>query len=215
MTTTSPRFSILATRDSSRRWRVLEVEAGLYELRNVRTRLCLTIAGGVSTANNVKAVQYTCDGDPSRRWYLNDVTGDRVFQIRNVRTGKCLTIAGGTLANDNLEMVQYDCDQNSSRRWTILLEGRFNRPLYADGSTRLDVCAYLGSSCGRIAANGYCRIQGYQRARGFGHEHANPTRVLNSGQWCRVPSCAAFKYIDCLTREERPGPGRPWPQLID
>jgi hypothetical protein len=29
-----------------------------------------TIAGGVSTANNVEAVQYTCDDHPSRFWLM-------------------------------------------------------------------------------------------------------------------------------------------------
>jgi hypothetical protein len=36
----------------------------------VQTHKCLTIAGGVSTANNVTALQYNCDADASRRWTL-------------------------------------------------------------------------------------------------------------------------------------------------
>jgi hypothetical protein len=103
-----------------------------FEIRNVRTDQCLTIAGGMSTNNSVPAVQFEGDGDPSRYWYQNDVIGNRVFQLKNVKTGKCLTIKGGTLPDDNLEMVQYDCDQDSSRRWTILLENRVNRPRYKD-----------------------------------------------------------------------------------
>ena len=39
-------------------------------LVNAKTGKCLTIAGGVSTANNVEAVQFDCDSDPSRRWTL-------------------------------------------------------------------------------------------------------------------------------------------------
>jgi hypothetical protein len=50
--------------------------------------------GGRSTDNNVTALQFDCDGDPSRAWNIN-ATGDGVYQIRNVQTGKCLTIAGG------------------------------------------------------------------------------------------------------------------------
>jgi hypothetical protein len=40
----------------------------------VQTGKCLTIAGGVSTDNNVKAVQFTCDSHPSRTWRLQAET---------------------------------------------------------------------------------------------------------------------------------------------
>ena len=39
-------------------------------LVNAKTGKSLTIAGGVSTENNVEAVQFDCDSDPSRRWTL-------------------------------------------------------------------------------------------------------------------------------------------------
>ena len=35
-------------------------------LVNAKTGKCLTIAGGESTDNNVAAVQFDCDSDPSR-----------------------------------------------------------------------------------------------------------------------------------------------------
>ena len=41
-------------------------------LVNAKTGKCLTIAGGVSTDNNVEAVQFECDSDPSRRWTLKE-----------------------------------------------------------------------------------------------------------------------------------------------
>ena len=44
--------------------------AGVYQIRNVQTNKCLTIAGGVSTDNNVTALQFNCDANPSRRWTL-------------------------------------------------------------------------------------------------------------------------------------------------
>jgi hypothetical protein len=37
-------------------------------LINAQTGKCLTIAGGRSTDNNVTALQFNCDSDPSRRW---------------------------------------------------------------------------------------------------------------------------------------------------
>jgi len=39
-------------------------------LVNAKTGKCLTIAGGVSTNNNVMAVQFNCDTDLSRRWTI-------------------------------------------------------------------------------------------------------------------------------------------------
>jgi cytolethal distending toxin subunit A len=91
-------------------------------LVNGKTGKCLTIAGGVSTDNNVHIVQFDCDSHPSRRWMLREMGGGSIYQIRNVQTGKCLTIAGGTLPNNNVEGVQFDCDSDTSRTWTIRLK---------------------------------------------------------------------------------------------
>ncbi|MEH1907986.1 RICIN domain-containing protein [Nostoc sp.] len=88
-------------------------------LINLQTNKCLTIAGGRSTENNVTALQFNCDSDPSRRWRIIDVTGTGVYQIRNVQTNKCLTIAGGRSTENNVTALQFDCDSDPSRRWTI------------------------------------------------------------------------------------------------
>jgi cytolethal distending toxin subunit A len=49
----------------------LSSEGGdIYQVKNVQTGKCLTIAGGVSTENNVTALQFECDSHPSRRWTL-------------------------------------------------------------------------------------------------------------------------------------------------
>ena len=90
-------------------------------LINVKTNKCLTIAGGVSTENNVEAVQFVCDTDPSRRWRIVDVGG--VFQIKNLQTGKCLTIAGGVSTENNVTALQFACDSHPSRRWRIINVG--------------------------------------------------------------------------------------------
>jgi hypothetical protein len=94
----------------------------VYQIRNVRTGKCLTIAGGVSHDNNVTALQFDCDSHPSRTWRISDVTGSGINQISNVETGKCVTIAGGTLSDNNIEGVQFTCDADLSRRWTIRLK---------------------------------------------------------------------------------------------
>jgi cytolethal distending toxin subunit A len=91
-------------------------------LVNVQTGKCLTIAGGVSSENNVEALQFDCDSDPSRSWTLNEMTDGNIYQIRNVQTGKCLTIAGGVSTENNVTALQYDCDSHPSRTWTIRLK---------------------------------------------------------------------------------------------
>ena len=91
-------------------------------LINGKTGKCLTIAGGTSPANNLTAVQFDCDGDPSRTWLSRLwLVGGAFFgtQIQNAKTGKCLTIAGGTSPQNNLEAVQFDCDSDLSRAWRL------------------------------------------------------------------------------------------------
>ena len=46
-------------------------------LINVQTGKCLTIAGGRSIADNVPALQFDCDGDPSRTWSIKVVRPSR------------------------------------------------------------------------------------------------------------------------------------------
>jgi hypothetical protein len=85
-------------------------------IRNDHSELCLTINGG-STANNARAVQYTCDSHDSRFWYLRAV-GSGYYNIVNGHSDKCLTIAGGSKAN-NANAVQYNCDGHLSRNWRV------------------------------------------------------------------------------------------------
>lgn len=92
---------------------------GELMLENAKTGKCLTIAGGVSTENNVDALQFDCDADPSRRWTLTPMGGGNVYQVKNVQTGKCLTIAGGVSTENNVGALQFNCDDHPSRTWRI------------------------------------------------------------------------------------------------
>ena len=87
-------------------------------LVNAKTSKCLTISGGVSTENNVPALQFECDEDPSRTWRLSEVNSS-IYEIRNVQTGKCLTIAGGVSTENNVPALQFECDGDLSRTWKI------------------------------------------------------------------------------------------------
>ena len=88
----------------------------IIEITNLNSGLCLTIAGGSADRNTV-AVQYTCDGHPSRRWrYM--ASSANSFRLVNMHSGLCLTIAGGG-TDRNTTAVQYPCDQDRSRDWQI------------------------------------------------------------------------------------------------
>lgn len=91
-------------------------------LINAQTGKCLTIAGGRSTSNNVTALQYDCDNDPSRSWTVS-ASGPGTYKISNVQTGKCLTIAGGRSTDNNVDALQFDCDMDPSRTWRITESG--------------------------------------------------------------------------------------------
>ncbi|MGW2802464.1 RICIN domain-containing protein, partial [Streptomyces sp. NPDC001269] len=87
-----------------------------YQLVNVQTGKCATVAGGRSTANNIRLVQFSCDTDPSRRWRLTNWNGSS-YQLVNVQTSKCATVAGGRSTANNIRLVQFSCDTDPSRRW--------------------------------------------------------------------------------------------------
>ncbi|WP_327280870.1 MULTISPECIES: RICIN domain-containing protein [unclassified Streptomyces] len=95
---------------------------GDFQIVNGQTGKCATVAGGVSTANNVELVQFTCDKHPSRRWILTNFNGSS-YQIVNVQTRKCATVAGGVSTANNVELVQFTCDTHPSRRWILSYNG--------------------------------------------------------------------------------------------
>ncbi|MFU9037151.1 MULTISPECIES: RICIN domain-containing protein [unclassified Streptomyces] len=49
--------------------------SGVFQLVNAQTGKCATVAGGVSTDNNVRLVQFNCDSHPSRRWLVTNSNG--------------------------------------------------------------------------------------------------------------------------------------------
>ena len=86
-------------------------------IQNLNSGLCFGPAGG-SAAANTPIVQYRCDNDTSRAWFLvNRPEGPGLqYQIRNLATGQCLSPAGGS-SGVNVTIVQYTCDDDPARRW--------------------------------------------------------------------------------------------------
>jgi cytolethal distending toxin subunit A len=117
----SPEIPVTRGMGSVARTRAAESLARIgrpVEIVNANSGLCLTIAGG-DTAQNATAVQYTCDGDPSRSWTSSAADGANTVQLTNAKSGLCLTIAGGG-AERNATAVQYTCDTDPSRRWRTI-----------------------------------------------------------------------------------------------
>ncbi|WP_371615283.1 RICIN domain-containing protein [Streptomyces sp. NBC_00454] len=110
----APTVAQPATRDIT----AARITEGTFQIVNVQTGKCATVAGGSTTANNHPLVQFDCDTHPSRRWNITNGDGSS-FQIVNVQTGKCATVAGGSTTNNNHPLVQFDCDTHPSRRWNI------------------------------------------------------------------------------------------------
>lgn len=97
------------------------------------------------------------------------------------------------------------------------LSASVDKPKYAGpkgGNARLDHCFTLGKNCGQTAANKYCEMLGYQRAKSFTTEHVTSTQTMH-GQKCSGSVCVAFKEINCTTTATKVGPKLGWPQTMD
>lgn len=66
--------------------------------------------------------------------------------------------------------------------------------------TRLDWCFSWAASCGKPAADAYCRSKGFGRAASFqkAENVGVPTRIIsNPAQVCSNPNCDSFTRITC------------------
>ena len=63
---------------------------------------------------------------------------------------------------------------------------------------RVDACLDAGS-CGKPAADAFCKLQGYDKAMIFQREASAMSRRIDSGQMCSTGACTAFKQVKCFT----------------
>ncbi len=71
----------------------------------------------------------------------------------------------------------------------------FFSPLAA--GDRVDACLPDGS-CGKSAADAFCKAEGYDRAVIFQREPVMKSRVIG-GALCEGQQCTAFKQVKCFT----------------
>ena len=66
----------------------------------------------------------------------------------------------------------------------------------ADGVV-IGACLADGTSCGKVAADAFCKKEGYAESILFAREPAKTARILDSGAMCEGAACKAFKRIKC------------------
>jgi hypothetical protein len=67
-----------------------------------------------------------------------------------------------------------------------------------DGA-RLDACLSGETTCGKPAADAFCKAQGFSEALIFQRETGVSTKRLDSGEICEGGNCIAFKQIKCFS----------------
>jgi hypothetical protein len=71
-------------------------------------------------------------------------------------------------------------------------------------------CLADGRSCGKPAADAWCKTKGWNNALIFQRDTAPAvTRLIDSGELCAGPACMAFRQIKCFspeTAEASPAP---------
>ena len=84
-----------------------------FQVINVASRRCLTVAGAATT-DNATLVQAPCATAPAYRWRFRPASFAGAFQILNVRSNRCLSTSADVRA------VQYRCDDHAARHWRLV-----------------------------------------------------------------------------------------------
>jgi hypothetical protein len=67
---------------------------------------------------------------------------------------------------------------------------------------RASSCLADGRTCGKPAADAWCRLNGWSSALIFQREpEPGVTRIVDSGDLCSGPACTSFRQIKCYTPE--------------
>ena len=79
---------------------------------NSNSRMCLSVAGGGSTADGADVIQWSCNGGSEQQWKWTD------GQLVNWKSGKCLSVAGGGSTANGADIIQWSCNGNPEQQWT-------------------------------------------------------------------------------------------------
>ncbi len=67
----------------------------------------------------------------------------------------------------------------------------------SQSNERFGTCLADGTSCGKIAADAFCKKEGFAESILFAREPAASARILDSDGVCEGEACEAFKRIKC------------------
>jgi hypothetical protein len=67
----------------------------------------------------------------------------------------------------------------------------------AEDGQRIGTCLSDGTSCGKMAADAFCKKAGFAESILFAREPAVSVRILDTGAKCEGATCEAFKRIKC------------------
>ena len=71
--------------------------------------------------------------------------------------------------------------------------------LPTDGGQAISACLADGSTCGKPAADQFCKMAGYSESILFQRQAVAAALVLDGAQICEGDSCQAFTRIKCYT----------------
>lgn len=71
--------------------------------------------------------------------------------------------------------------------------------LPTDGGKAISACLADGSTCGKPAADQFCKMAGYSESILFQRQAVAAALVLDGAQICEGDSCQAFTRIKCYT----------------
>ncbi len=63
----------------------------------------------------------------------------------------------------------------------------------------LDACLASANTCGKPAADAFCKAEGFIGALTFQRQTGFSTKRLGSGQTCEGDGCTSFKQIKCFS----------------
>jgi hypothetical protein len=68
---------------------------------------------------------------------------------------------------------------------------------FVEPESRIGTCLADGTSCGKIAADAFCKKEGFAESILFAREKTMSARILDSEGKCEGEQCEAFKRIKC------------------
>ncbi|WP_182905022.1 RICIN domain-containing protein [Microbispora sp. H13382] len=93
--------------------------AGVYELKNAHSLMCLDMATDGPVGNGTRVQQWTCRGTANQRWIARPVvSGNNWVKLVNQQSGLCLDVTDLNYAQ-NTRLQVWSCAGNWNQRWNI------------------------------------------------------------------------------------------------